>query len=113
MGMFDSLISLRSARHVNALAEEIVQRCWPFIWGRVREKAVLMTPAQARGYVRAHGGELVRASVSSSLRDHEALGPWAADMVTEQALDGVVRRFIQESLRLQQEQARQTNAQAA
>lgn len=115
MGLFDSLVSLRSARHIHALAEELTQKVWPFVWRRVEERAPQLSPAQARGYVRTHAGAFVRSSAAAALRGHEALGLWATDAVVEQCLELVVRRAIEGAIRVQRErlQAERFAAKAA
>lgn len=92
MGVFDQLFALRAARHVRQLAAEIAHRCWPNIQPRLGPMMLQMSPAEARGYVRAHSSPLVRSSVDAALLADPALGEWAREELIAQALETIIQK---------------------
>ena len=103
MGFIDSIISLTNARQLNELAELVAQKSWPQVWRRVRHRVMSMTPAEARGYIRAHSAETIRANVSALLNTHEAVGDWARETLVERASDDVIWMCVDEVVRLRRE----------
>src|SRR5436305_12048618 len=61
MGFFNSIISLTSARQLNECAQIIAQKSYPHVWRRVKHRVLAMTPAEARGNIRAPSAETIRA----------------------------------------------------
>src|SRR5690606_8714642 len=81
MTWIHSIFAFRNARLVQDAAEELVARVWPWVWQRVKDRAIFMSPAEARGYVRAHASELVRATAVSIVQKHDSLQEWAEESI--------------------------------
>lgn len=90
MTWIHSLFAFRNARLVQEAAERLAARVWPWVWQRVQRRVVDMTPAEARGYIRAHASEMVRASAATIVQEHETLKEWAEESIVEQALESLV-----------------------
>ena len=103
MGFINSVISLTSARQLNEYAQIIAQKSYPHIWRRVRHRILAMTPAEARGYIRASSGEIIRANVSALLSSNESLGDWARESLIERAMDDCIWLCVDEVVRLRRE----------
>lgn len=113
MTWIHSIFAFRNARHVQEAADQLVVRVWPWVWQRVQARAVHMTPAEARGYVRAHSSELVRATATSIMQKHDSLKEWAEESVVEQALEGLVTLCLSEVVKHQRQQRRESVRRAA
>jgi hypothetical protein len=103
MGFLNSVISLTSARQLNELAEIVAQKSYPHVWRRVKFRVLAMTPAEARGYIRAHCAEIIRANVSALLATNESLGDWAREALIERATDDVIWLCVDEVVRQRRE----------
>lgn len=103
MTWIHSLFAFRNARQVQEAAEQLVVRVWPWVWQRVEAKALGMTPAEARGYVRAHSSEMVRASAASIVQNHPSLQEWAEESIVEKTLEGLVSLCLAELVQHQRQ----------
>ena len=103
MTWIHSLFAFRNARLVQEAADRLAVRVWPWVWQRVQRRVVHMTPAEARGYIRAHASEMVRASASSIVQEHESLQEWAEESIVEQALEGLVTLGVTEVVKYQRQ----------
>lgn len=103
MGFMNSIISLTNARQLNELAEAVAQKSYPQVWRRVKHRVLAMTPAEARGYIRAHCGEIIRANVSAKVTSNESLGDWAREALIERATDDVIWLCVDEVVRVRRE----------
>ncbi len=103
MGFLNSIISLTNARQLNEFAEIVAQKSYPQVWRRVRQRVLAMTPAEARGYIRVHSAEIIRANISVLLSSNEALGDWARESLVERATDDVIWLCVDEVVRLRRE----------
>ena len=113
MTWIHSLFAFRNARHIQDASEQLVVRVWPWGWQRLDTRVVYMTPAEARGYVRAHSGELVRAGAASVVEKHESLREWAEESIVEQTLEGLVTLCLAEVVKHQRQFQRQSLRRAA
>ncbi len=103
MGFFNSIISLTSARQLNECAQIVAQKSYPHVWRRVKHRVLAMTPAEARGYIRAHSAEIIRANVTAMLDSSDSLGDWAREALVERATDDVIWLCVDEVVRLRRE----------
>lgn len=103
MGFLNSIISLTNARQLNEYAQVIAQKSYPHVWRRVKQRVLTMTPAEARGYIRAHSAEIIRANVTAALESHDGLGDWAREALVERASDDVIWLCVDEVVRLRRE----------
>lgn len=69
--LLDLLVPRRRDELVRLAAAATARACRVGVAARVRQMASEMSPAQFRGYVRAHGGVLLRHAANSALRDHK------------------------------------------
>lgn len=96
MGFFANLRSWRRApspREIASLIKTIVDRCEPTVWESVNARAILMGPAEARGYIRARAAAVVGNQVELALRSHANWHAAAQTMVLEATTDGIVRQI--------------------
>ena len=103
MGFFNSIISLTSARQLNECAQIVAQKSYPHVWQRVKHRVLAMTPAEARGYIRGHSAEIIRANVTALLATNETLGDWAREALVDRATDDVIWLCVDEVVRLRRE----------
>ncbi len=113
MTWIHSIFAFRNARLVQDAAEELVARVWPWVWQRVKDRAIFMSPAEARGYVRAHASELVRATAVSIVQKHDSLQEWAEESIVEQSLERLVNLSLAELVKQQRQRRREQIRRAA
>jgi hypothetical protein len=71
------------------LADQLAAACQEQVWGIVRQQALAMSPAEARGYVRARAGLIVKATVEEEIdraRQWEKSGDRLRDLTTDQVV---------------------------
>ncbi len=107
MTWIQSLFAFRNARQVQEATDQLVTRAWPWVWQRVAARVPDMSPAEARGYVRAHSSELVRSSAASLVSKHPTMKEWAIEAIVEQTLDGLVSLCLIEMVQIQRQQMQQ------
>src|SRR5690606_33844544 len=107
MTWIHSLFAFRNARLVQEAADQLTARVWPWVWQRVQRRVVHMTPAEARGYIRAHASEMVRASAATMVQEHESLQAWAEESIVEQSLEGLVTLGVTEVVNHQRQLRRE------
>lgn len=67
MSLFlDPLSRFRRQRQIDAFVDDFVIRCRGELVDGVRERALVMSPDEARGYVRAHARELVASRIEKA-----------------------------------------------
>ena len=113
MSWIQSLFAFRNARSVQEASEQLIVRVWPWVWQRVQARVVSMTPAEARGYVRAHSSEMVRTSAASLVANHPTLQDWAVESVVERTLDALVTLSLAELVQHQRQLLQQKMARRA
>jgi|GEM_PF-2009836 len=107
MTWIHSLFAFRNARLVHEAADQLTARVWPWVWQRVQGRVVHMTPAEARGYIRAHASEMVRASAATMVQEHASLQAWAEESIVEQSLEGLVTLGVTEVVNHQRQLRRE------
>src|SRR5688500_16798202 len=101
MGLLDTLWQRSADKHLVDLAEKIAQRSCAAVWARVHHRAVGMNSAEARGYIRAHAGNLLQADVHAAVSHRQSLGLSAAPRIAELATHKVVEALLREVVRVQ------------
>jgi hypothetical protein len=89
----------RDPRRLTELASGIAASCWEEIWSRVAPRAATMTPAEARGYIRAHARQPVTVGVELAARRLADLGAKQQEELLELAIEEVLRRSLAELVR--------------
>ncbi len=113
MTWMHSIFAFRNARHVLEATEQLVVRVWPWVWQRVEANVLGMTPAEARGYVRAHSSEMVRAGAASIVESHPSLQDWAVESIVEKTLEGLVSLCLAELVQHQRQMMQLRNSRRA
>ncbi len=94
MGLFDAFASSAAARQTAEIAQQVSRRSCAAVWQRVQAKAISMSPAQARGYIRSHAAPVVEEEAArcgvSHARQRE-LVPLAREGVVETLLCEITR----------------------
>lgn len=71
------------------LADRLAAKCQEQVWRLVQQQALVMSPAEARGYVRARAGLIVKHTVETELASARRLAPASErlrDLTTEQVV---------------------------
>ena len=68
-GLF-SRRNLPSPRDLEKFVRSIVDLCEPAVWQRIEGRTSTMSPAEARGYIRARSAVVVNEQVGQALRKH-------------------------------------------
>ena len=100
MGFFAALFDPNHSRRIAEVSQHIAQRCCPAVWNKVHQRALAMSPAEARGYLRAHAAVVLQNEVAAVLANRRLpLGLCA--QVTEAARDALVDTLLREVVRVQ------------
>ena len=94
MGLSTMLAAHRLRRKTPAIAQEIARRCESEVWNRVRDQVTTMSLSEARGYIGARAGRIVRQHVAA-YRTGLTVDDWAIrrTLITE-THDAVVGRVL-------------------
>jgi hypothetical protein len=110
MELSTRLLRPTGRRQIATLASELAARCCAAVWDRGGPRAVAMSPAEAKGYLRA----LATAAVSDRLTDEvlrtRGICESAGEEIISLAAEGVVERLIGEVVRWQRTQAQRRAA---
>jgi hypothetical protein len=71
-------------------ADRLAATCQEQVWRLVQERALAMSPAEARGYVRARAGLIVKHAVDAELASSRQWSRWP-DRLRDVTTDQVVR----------------------
>lgn len=69
-----------SPRELEKFVKSMVDQCQPAVWDRVEGRTSRMSPAEARGYIRARCATVVHEQVGQALRKHPN---WPTTLHTE------------------------------
>lgn len=105
MPLFDLLLPLRRPKQAASLASELTQRSCAAVWDAAQHRVLGMSPAEARGYLRAKATEVVASKVDARTLAERGIPPAARDNLLTLAVDGVVERLLNEVLRLKRAQS--------
>ena len=100
MSLLQQFVAWRSAVEIRELSDKLAGDCWPAVCELVAPRLLTLSPAETRGYVRAHAGPAVRASVAAMLRTDAVLRDWAQEDLTHQTLVRLIHRSFKEAARL-------------
>lgn len=93
MALLNGLIWRRkgpSPRELAALVKTLADRCEPAVWQRIEGRTQAMSPAAARGYIRARAAAIVNEQVDLALVDRVS---WPAE-VREQILTETAQQTV-------------------
>ncbi len=94
MAFLKGIFSRRQApspRDLEKFVKSVVDLCQPAVWDRVEGRTSRMSPAEARGYIRARCAAVVHEQVGLALRKH---ANWPTSLHTE-----VLERTAHETVR--------------
>lgn len=80
-------------RELDALVKVIVERCEPAVWERASDRARGMSPAEARGYIRARAAAVVELQVERALALRSISEPQLREMLLDCVKNDVVRKI--------------------
>ncbi len=105
MALLASLWGDRRNKFIVALAHDLARELEESLWALVAVRAPEMTPAEARGYIRAHSGSLVRQRINSVLhRRSLVLAPVQSQMLHQQVTDTAVDTALARALTARRQQ---------
>jgi len=90
MRLLAFLASAQRANHLAEVAIVIARRCRAEVLDRCERRAVQMSAAEARGYIRARAAAVVDPEVRQTLRTDTVLDRTAAAELLDQATEAVV-----------------------
>ncbi|MDE0734947.1 MAG: hypothetical protein OSB47_03935 [Pirellulaceae bacterium] len=90
MGLLDLVNHLRGEDGVQKLAETTAVHCIDEVWERVVGRIINMRVLEARGYIRARGIRVIRASVDRQISSQSALIRMQRSRLINQAVDIVI-----------------------
>jgi hypothetical protein len=82
-----------STRELEALVKTIVDRCELAVWDRASERAAAMSPAEARGYIRARAATVVHLQVERALQLRSRTEPELHELLFDWVKRDVVRQI--------------------
>ena len=101
MGLFQVIKQRWTSRtRLPQIADEIAERCIDAVWHRVRQQVRKLSPAQARGYIRARGAAVVQLHLASASNRYdvvEHLRPHLQALTVEAVIQRVQRRARENS----------------
>ena len=110
MGIKDFFSALRNVPSVTELSRQVAQRSYSLVRESVGLHVLAYTRAEARGYVRAKAGSVIRAEVKYLAGRHPSLSAAMLALVFNQASDRVLQSVIAD---LNRERARRSLPRAA
>ena len=103
MAFLNGIFSRRqapSARELEKFVTALVGQCEAGAWQRVEGRTSRMSPAEARGYIRARSAAVVHAQVQHALRMRPNWPATTATAVLEQTANETVRQIHRRLLNL-------------
>jgi len=64
MSLLDAFTSSAAARQTAEIAQQVSRRSCAAVWHKVQARVLVMSEAQARGYIHAHAAEVVQAEAA-------------------------------------------------
>lgn len=110
MGFRDFLAAVCNLPSVTELARQVAQRSYGLVRESVGSHVLAFSRAEARGYVRAKAGVVIRAEARSLAGRHRSLSQAALAQIVNQARDRVVQSVLAD---LHREQTRRSLTRAA
>ena len=110
MGFKDFFAALCNVPSVAELSRQVAQRSYSLVRESVGVHVLDFTRAEARGYVRAKAGSVIRAETRYIAGRHPSLSPAALALIVSQASDRVVQSVLAD---LNRERARRPLPRAA
>lgn len=77
---------------LDAVAESIAADCRCAVWQRIHQRALGLTLAEARGYVRIRAGHVVKSAVADRLRADRTLQGRRVEEVHRRTMDAILRQ---------------------
>lgn len=99
MVLLSMLAEFRQARRLAQLVRHIVWRSYAPIREAAEVRVPQMSPAEARGYIRAKATPVLRAEVEDVLKNESGLGEWARPILFQHASDHVVQSVLSDLVR--------------
>ncbi|HUY33101.1 MAG TPA: hypothetical protein VMV69_09990 [Pirellulales bacterium] len=110
MSLFHSLFGFWNAPSPTELARQVAQRSYALVRDLVEGRTWAMSRAEARGYVRAKAGPVIRAEIAALIQRSGRLGEHGQSSVFALASDRVIQSVLAD---IGREQARQRDAKRA
>ncbi|MCR9117643.1 MAG: hypothetical protein NXI22_11925 [bacterium] len=109
MNLLRSLLDWGHTARIATLADEVARRSRPHVWNAVRQRINQLTHNEARGYVRARAGEIIRQTAEQAL---ESSGESALHLneLIENSFESSIRLVLTESRTVRIESAVERNA---
>jgi hypothetical protein len=107
MGLLETILRPRIARQLQKLSLIIAERSLEGVRHRLNPMAYSMTPAEARGYVRARAAAVVTHEVDHAMSVEGRLPAWGRGELLRQATSHVVLQLSRELVTLAPSQVRQ------
>ena len=106
MGLLETILRPRTARQLQRLALQVAERSLEGVRHRLNPLAHTMTPAEARGYVRARAAAVVTREVDYALSLEGRTPTWGRGELLRQATTQVVMQLSRELVSLPPSQIR-------
>lgn len=87
---------------VSALIDRIVSRSHGAIWRRVRDRAPVMAPNVARGYIRARAALVIEREIGIATSEAPELAEVHWNVIASEATQRLVRRTLADAMRLRE-----------
>ena len=100
MGLLTALYDPTRSRRIDLVCQQIAQRCCPAVWNRAHPRALSMSPAEARGYLRAHASMVLRSEAAATLANRRLPAELHAKVV-EVTGEALVETLLREVIRVQ------------
>ena len=100
MGLLETILRPRTSRQLQRLSVQIADRCLDAVRVRLNPLAYSMTPAEARGYVRARAAAVVSREVDLTVSMEGRLPAWGRTELMRQATSHVVLQLGSELVSL-------------
>lgn len=110
MGLRDLIVALCNGPSITELSRQLAQRSYGLVRESIGPHVLGFSRAEARGYVRAKAGPVIRAEAKIVALRHRGLSPAALATIVAQASDRVVQSVLAD---LNRERARQPLPRAA
>lgn len=94
MNLLDRLTSLWSLPSIADLSRQVAQHSYALVRESVEMRAVSFARAEARGYIRAKAGPIIRAEAQALADRHPRLSPAAIGTIVSQAGERVVQTVL-------------------
>jgi len=106
MGLLETILRPRMTRQLQRLAVQVAERSLDGVRHRLNPSANSMTPAEARGYVRAKAAAVVTREVDLVLSVEGRIPAWGRGELLRQATNHVVLQIGRELVSLPPAQVR-------